>query len=127
MLIVDTDILIDVQRGYEPAVDWFSRYSVNIAITGFSVMELIKDARNVREVQQARKFTAPIPVSWPTPADCDYAIELFATHHLSSKIGLIDALIAATALGRGAELATFNVKHFRQISGLTLVQPYHKN
>jgi predicted nucleic acid-binding protein len=42
-----------------------------------------------------------------------------ASHHL----GLLDALIAATAIGLGASLCTFNAKHFQMISGLTIEQP----
>jgi len=33
-------------------------------------------------------------------------------------------LIAATALGLGATLCTFNVKHYRNIAGLAVEQPY---
>jgi len=39
------------------------------------------------------------------------------------KVGLIDALIAACAVGRNATLCTFNVKHYQIIPGLSLEQP----
>lgn len=45
---------------------------------------------------------------------------------MSHKMGLIDALIAACAVGRSATLCTFNVKHYQVISGLSLEQPYSR-
>ncbi len=40
------------------------------------------------------------------------------------RLGLIDALIAASAIGLSVELCTFNTKHYRVIEGLTIVKPY---
>ncbi|MDB9305130.1 MULTISPECIES: hypothetical protein [Cyanophyceae] len=48
----------------------------------------------------------------------------FTTYHLSDNLGLLDALIAACAVGRSATLCTFNVKHYRVIPGLVMEQPY---
>lgn len=124
MHLLDTDILIDVQRGYAPALAWFSGLEEMPSVPGFVVMELIQDARNAREVRQALRLVAPLPVVWPTDADCARALSDFATLHLSHALGLLDAMIAATAVGRGASLCTFNVKHYRAVPGLTLVQPY---
>jgi len=47
----------------------------------------------------------------------------FTAYYLSHKVGLIDALIAACAVGRNATLCTCNVKHYRIIPGLSLEQP----
>jgi predicted nucleic acid-binding protein len=43
---------------------------------------------------------------------------------ISQNLGLIDALIAGTTIGLGATLCTFNVKHYRNIAGLVVEQPY---
>jgi predicted nucleic acid-binding protein len=43
---------------------------------------------------------------------------------LSHSLGLLDSLIAHTALGRSEELATFNTKHYSVVAGLRMVQPY---
>ena len=44
-----------------------------------------------------------------------------------SATGLIlDALIAETAIGLGATLATFNTKHYKVIAALSVIEPYNR-
>lgn len=124
MGLVDTDVLIDVQRGHPPALAWFSGLTVLPDIPGFVVMELIQDARNAREVRQAMKLVAPLTIVWPTETDCARALSDFAMYHLSHGLGLLDALIAACAVGRGETLYTFNDKHYRIVPGLVTAEPY---
>jgi predicted nucleic acid-binding protein len=126
MLVVDTDILIDIQRNHVPALEWFGGLTEQVTITGFTAMELIQDARNAREVALAQKLVAPFPVIWPSSADCEKARILFASQHRTHGIGLLDSLIASTVIGLGCELATHNVRHFRAVAGLRLLQPYAK-
>jgi len=64
------------------------------------------------------------PLVWPTDAESLKAVANFRRLHLSSGLGLIDALIAAAALSLGVPLCTFNVKHFRHVPGLVTEQPY---
>src|SRR3954466_15513310 len=104
MDLVDTDVLIDVQRGHPPALTWFGGLTQLPAVPGFVVMELVQDARNRREVRQALRLTAALEVVWPTEADCIRALSDFSVHHLSHGLGLLDALIAACAVGRSATL-----------------------
>jgi predicted nucleic acid-binding protein len=124
MDLVDTDVLIDVQRGHPPALAWFAGLTDLPAVPGFVVMELIQDARNNREIRQALKLVAPLPVAWPTAVDCARALSDFTAYHLSHGLGLLDALIAACAVGLSATLFTFNDKHYRVVPGLVTAQPY---
>jgi len=124
MEIVDTDVLIDIQRGHPPAVAWFTALTEIPAVPGYVVMELIQDARNGHEVRKALKLVAPLQTVWPTEIDCARALSDFAAYHLSHSLGLLDALIAACAVGRSATLYTFNVKHYRPVPGLIIVKPY---
>lgn len=126
MLLLDADVLIDVQRGHAPAVRWFANLSVPPSVPGLVVMELIQDAENREQVEMARKLVAPLPVVWPTEADCSRGLALFETYHLSHSIGLLDALIGACAVGLGATLFTFNLKHYRVIPDLVTERPYSR-
>jgi predicted nucleic acid-binding protein len=76
------------------------------------------------EVDNAMKLVAPLRKVWPTEKDCDRALADFSQFHLSQGLGLLDALIAATAIGQGAKLCTFNLKHYSAVVGLVLSAPY---
>lgn len=124
MRILDTDVLIDIQRGYAPAIAWFGSLTEIPSVPGFVVMELVQDAQNMQQVSKALKLVAPLAIVWASETDCARALLDFTTYHLSNNLGLLDALIAACAVGQGATLCTFNVKHYRVISGLITEQPY---
>jgi len=104
--------MIDIQRSYAPALTWFASVSELPSIPGFVVMELIQDAQNRQQARKVLQMVAPLQIVWPTETDCARALSDFTAYHLSHKVGLIDALIAACAVGRNATLYTFNVKHY---------------
>ncbi len=124
MYVLDTDVLIDIQRGHTPALNWFASLAELPSVPGIVVMELIQDAQNAQQVRKALKLVAPLPVVWATEPDCRRALSDFASYHLSHGLGLLDSLIAACTIGLSATLCTFNVKHYRNVSGLLLEQPY---
>jgi predicted nucleic acid-binding protein len=124
MYLLDTDVLIDVQRGHVPALTWFATLSELPSVPGVVVMELVQDAKNMQQVRQALRLVAPLAIVWPTETDCQRALSDFTAYHLSHGIGILDSLIAACAIGLSATLCTFNVKHYRMISGLVTAQPY---
>ena len=124
MDLVDTDVLIDVQRGHPPALACFGGLTDLPAVPGFVVMELIQDARNTPEVRRTLNRVAPLQVVWPIEADCARPLSDFSIYHLSHALGLSDAMIAACAVGQSATLYTFNDKHYRIVPGLVMAQPY---
>lgn len=124
MYLLDTDVFIDFQRKYPPAETWIASLTETPVMPGLVAMELVQDARNKREVKTAVRLIAGYPLLWPTEADCKNALDLFRRYHLSHNLGLIDAMIAACAIGASATLCTFYVKHFRAVPGLMTLQPY---
>ena len=56
MYLLDTDVLIDIQRGYAPAVSWFTSLAELPAVPGFVVMELVQDAENAQQVRRALRW-----------------------------------------------------------------------
>lgn len=98
MYLVDTDVLVDIQRGHTPAIAWFASLTTLPSVPGFVVMELVQDAQNAQQVRQALKLVAPLPVVWPAEADCSRALADFTAYNLSHGLGLLDALIALAPL-----------------------------
>jgi len=122
-MLLDTDIMIDVARNYPPAVAWLMGVG-SIGLPGLVAMEMLKGCRNLTVQRRLEKQMQQYAWYWPALADCQRAYHDFAAYRLSHGLGLIDALIGATAVGCGEALATFNVKHYAVIAGLTTVQPY---
>jgi predicted nucleic acid-binding protein len=57
MYLLDTNVLIDVQRGYTPALMWFATLSELSSVPGVVVMELVQDAKNMQQVRQALRLS----------------------------------------------------------------------
>jgi predicted nucleic acid-binding protein len=125
MIICDTDIMIDILRGHTNALVWFSSIRDEIvSLPGIVMMELLQGCRTKHEQQKLRKLLNDSPLLWPSPDGCNLAVKNFAAHHLSHGIGILDALIAETAVEAGLPLHTFNQKHYLPHSRLQTIQPY---
>jgi predicted nucleic acid-binding protein len=123
--LLDTDVVIDLQHKRPAAVAWFSGLDLSqVAVPGIVAMELYQKARNKREARSADAIIRGLAVRWPSEAACNAARADFRALHLSHSLGLLDALIGATARELGATLCTFNVKHFKPVPNLTTEQPY---
>ena len=125
MILLDTDVMIDYLRGFKPARDWLdAAREQKIGLPGIVAMELLQGCQNAREQSRMEKSLSAYSIFWPDPENCERAIKNFALYRLSHQLGLLDALIAATAIGQNAELATFNKKHFGVIKELRIIHPY---
>lgn len=127
MLLLDTDILVDVFRGYHPAVHWLQTLGEEeVAIPGFVAMELLEGCEDAVQADRLLDGLSGIQVYWPRPEDCDAALTTFAKAHLSHRLSIFDALIGHCAVGLDLPLHTFNQKHFKAVPGLKTLQPYKK-
>jgi predicted nucleic acid-binding protein len=127
MILLDTDVMVDVMRRHLPAMDWLDSLGAEaVGIPGLVAMELVQGCRDRREQQGVEAVLRRYALYWPARIDCARALRDFVAYRLSHGIGILDALIAETAVGLGSELATFNERHYRVVSGLSIVQPYHR-
>jgi predicted nucleic acid-binding protein len=123
-MFLDTDVIVDFLRGHAPAVTWLTGLPPPIGLPGLVAMEMIQGCRNLAEQQRVEVELQRFTWFWPTAADCQRAYQDFVDYYLSHHLGLLDALIAHTAVGQHQPLATFNVKHYGVITGLQTIQPY---
>lgn len=125
MLLLDTDVMIDVLRRFPPAVAWLAAQGTEeVVLPGFVVLELLQGCRDKADQDRVDRLVAGGRVVWPTESACNAAVQTYAQFHLSHNLGFLDALIAHTAILLGQPLYTFNQKHYALIPGLTSVQPY---
>jgi predicted nucleic acid-binding protein len=125
LILLDTDVAVDILRGHPPAIAWLQGLgSALLGFPGLVVTELLQGCQNKAEQLRVEQFYQPYGLYWPTEADCQRALQDYAAYHLSNNLGLLDALIAHTAVGVNESLATFNLKHYGVIASLTTLQPY---
>ena len=128
MILLDSDVMIDLLRQRPSAVAWLDTLAdEEIILPGFVVMELLQGCSNKTEQSKVEKVLAQFEVVWPLPNSCEAALKVFSRYHLSHGIGLLDALIGQTAVALNLPLHTFNRKHYEVIPNLVMVEPYNKS
>jgi hypothetical protein len=119
MVLIDTDIMIDILRGYVPAIDWLVSLSdEGILLPGFVVMELIQGCRHKIEQEKVEKAIKAYDILWPSTTACNEALSVFTQFRLSHGLGIIDVLIGQMAVELDIPLSTFNQKHYSSIPDL---------
>jgi predicted nucleic acid-binding protein len=92
MILIDTDVMVDIIRRHAPAVAWLDQLEAGvIGIPGLVAMELLQGCRNREEQQRLEGFLHSYQRYWPSRSDCDRAFDDFATYHLSHNLGILDA------------------------------------
>jgi predicted nucleic acid-binding protein len=124
--LIDTDILIDAERGHPDAIAFVTAQQAasGVRVSVVSAMELIVGSRNTFELTQVRRFLQSVLVIPLDPVISQTALGLVETHFLSHGLLIPDALIAASALAHGLPLYTKNARHFQMIPQLTVIRPY---
>lgn len=116
ILLVDTCILIDSLRGFEPARAWLadaaSRYDVLVSHSVITTTELFAGARSASSVESVRHLLSMMSPIQVDEGIAELAGEYLRKWHRSHGLGVPDALIAATAAEAGATLVTRDGVHF---------------
>ena len=120
--LVDTDVLVDVSRKNEAAIDFLDQLD-DWSMSIITALELIVGARNKKEVNQIDQLVAvysAIPLTAEIGNSSYGLLRQFAKSH---GLRVFDSLIAATAIEEDLTVVTRNKKHFRMISNLKLEIP----
>jgi predicted nucleic acid-binding protein len=134
-LIVDSTIFIAAERKGIRATQALSEIELRFpgeaaAVSVITLAELAHGAARANTPQRAQarwQFIREIRTAFPLlPVTADAAIQAGEMDGLNRSRGIIvgfaDLLIAATALGFGYSIATANVRHFKMIPGLSVIQ-----
>jgi predicted nucleic acid-binding protein len=128
MVLVDSDILIDLFRRYEPALDWLDQLGNEwLAVPGYVAMEVVQGCRDSSAQDATLQELGYYQRLWLDLMGGERAFQLYCATHLSQNLGVLDALIAQTAIDHDLPLHTFDLKHYKGVSGLRTVQPYTRS
>ena len=130
-VILDADVIIRGEKGLFNLPAWLDARSDELfliaAITIAEVWHGVERAqgrnRSIRE-RYVRSVFARLPVVPYTAQTAYVHARLWAELKTGgAMIGHYDLIVAATALERDAELATFNKRHFGVVPGLKVIEP----
>lgn len=125
LVIIDTDILIDVSRNTDKSIHYLEllEKSHSLAISSITQMELIVGCRNKQELAVLDRFLKRFQIIDLNSSISNIATDLLGQYRLSHGLLIPDALIASTALHLNRDLATKNQRDYRFIENLKLL-PY---
>ena len=123
-LLIDTDMLIEYLRGRSEAAEYLESLTSDLYISVISVAELFAGVRGDEEEQSLKQLLLAFVVLPVTERTARLGGLYRRDYGRSHGTGLADALIAATAEENGADLITFNRRHFPMISRITV--PYER-
>ena len=130
-IILDADVIIRGEKGTFDLQRWVAaRPDEQFEVAAVTVAELwhgvgrATRAHRAKRQQYLQTVLASLPVIPYTEQTAYEHARVWAELGSSGKmIGYYDLIVAATALERGSEVATFNQRHFAQVKGLTVIEP----
>jgi len=129
--MLDADVLIADERGVFDLQGWLvERQRGRFELAAITVAELWHGLERASGAHKAprRKYIETALASFRVIPYTDITAQVHARlwADLESRgkmIGYHDLIVAATAVERGCEVATFNVRHFSVVKGLMVIEP----
>jgi hypothetical protein len=136
MILLDTNVISELSKPQpnanvlrwldvnEREGTWTSAITVAELRTGLAGLpDGQRKAALVQLINELLQRFGRSPVAFDAVAAEDYAVIVTSRRKRGRPIGILDAQIAAIAVGHALTLATMNTKDFDQIEGLKLVDP----
>ena len=130
-IILDADVIIRGEKGNFDLRNWLAtRPAEEFEIAAITVAELwhgverAVGAQRIKRQKYLQAVVASLPVIPYTEATAYEHARIWAELETAGKmIGYYDVSVAATAMERGSEVATFNKRHFATVAGLKVIEP----
>ena len=122
MILLDTNVLIEILKGNESTVNTVESLDETLAISSISAMELFFGAFDKAETRKLERFISLFHLLHIDESISAKAMTLVKTYAKSHNLNIPDSLIAATALTNRCPLMTYNLRDFRFIKGLELFE-----
>ena len=122
MIILDTNVLIEVLKNKVETISTLADLQGPLFISTITSMELFYGARDKQEVKMLGRYLDKFE-HVPIDERVSYcALELVRTFAKSHTLDIPDSLITATALTNQATVFTYNTKDFRFIPEIELLE-----
>ncbi len=125
-VFLDTCVLIDILRGNREIASIVAKDN-EFAINSIVFMEIIRGARDKRELIQLQKFLSLFEIIEIDQQTSSVARSLITRYSLGFGLEIADALIASTCIVHNLKLWTFNRKDFLFIENLQLFEPLQES
>jgi tRNA(fMet)-specific endonuclease VapC len=130
-IIVDADVVIRGEKGTLDFHAWVSSLpEEKFAVAAITVAELWHGLERATAGHRSRReaylrtVLDRMPVIPYTEQTAHEHARIWAALDASGlMIGFYDLIVAATALERNSQVATFNKKHFSRVPGLKVIEP----
>ena len=130
-IMLDADVLIRGEKGSFDLRNWLAgQPNEQFEVAAITVAELWHGVERAtaphknRRRQYLQSLLAVLPIVPYTEQTAYEHARIWAALEAAGKMaGYYDLIVAATALERGCQVATFNRRHFDPVPGLTVVEP----
>jgi len=130
-IIIDADVIIRSERSEIDLGGWLaSKPDEEFAIAAITVAELWHGVERASGIQRHRRekylrtTIESLQILIYTEETAYHHARIWAELANAGKmIGYYDLIVAATAMERGSDVATFNKRHFGLVNGLKVIEP----
>ncbi len=122
MILLDTNILIEVLKNNKNILSIIEEYHYSeLFISSISIMELYFGALNKLELSKLKRFVEIFQIVHISENISSQSTNLIYEYAKSHSLDIPDSLIASCAIEKNLSLFTLNLKDFRFIKGLTIL------
>ena len=127
LVIVDTDILIDVGRGDSESIRFLEgmEETTALAVSAITQMELIVGCQSKKELLAIEQFLERFEILPVDENITNTAVDLLKRYRLSHGLLIADAIIAATGILHEWPFVSKNQKDYRFVENLKLLAHPH--
>ena len=119
--LIDTSVLIQTQKGDQKVINLLT-VQANPLISIVTACEILYGSANTKQLKINKEVLNNFEILG-VDSDTSYkALDLIGKYGLRSRVGVTDALIAATAIVNNYSLWTLNTKHFKVIKEIELFE-----
>lgn len=128
MIVLDSNVLIDIIDQREPAFSYGARLQREGALLGTTAINMAEVLRGVIPETRGAERTAKVLAAFQElplgpAASRRYGALMHALDRMGASVPALDGLIAAIALENGGRLVTQDAHHFAKIPGLEVLVP----